>query len=611
VSTIARRALLGAAALLALSAIVFLWSGDPDDSSAPSTSAARLQWRAGYSQQYDVRIDSSMRMNTDEPGSVPTLSVRMSAVLDLLTLETDAATTWVGMRLSAVELTVGGTSDATTERALAEPFRVRYSTTGMPETFEFPGTVAAQQRLILENLVRTYQVTMQAGEEWSAAETNAAGTYEAAYRRTPSGIDKTKRNFVGHATAPTYLGAEVTSAETFAVDSQLDWLAAMTVDETVKTAGRGGPALEITNRATLSLRPAVGAAAAPEMWSFVAAPALAQTPGTAGPTSLSVEEARAQIRAEVAALDDAVEGRMPRVHRLRDLLRVDGALPAALLDLLRTQPLTDRTRADLYLALELADTEPAQAALTSVIGNPASPLTDGMRAIVALAGVAHPTGPTVAALWNTALNAPATDDGTQLASTATFALGSVGNAMRENDDPGYSSLRARLLGGAVGGAGTDVQRANYVHAVGNTRDATLASEIIVLLDDPAPEVRRAAALSLGRLDADRAAADLVEQFERERDSRVRGAIAESLVSWSAPDAESMEMVRDDVRAEVDENTRFNMARFLAANLTAFPENRAVLEDLLRAEQSQRIRQSVAEALAAPPAAVTDAGSVAP
>jgi ribosomal protein S17E len=41
-----------------------------------------------------------------------------------------------------------------------------------------------------------------------------------------------------------------------------------------------------------------------------------------------------------------------------------------------------------------------------------------------------------------------------------------------------------------------------------------------------------------------------------------------------------------------------MARLLGKNLATFPENRAVLQDLLRTEQSKRIRQQVAEALAA-------------
>jgi len=60
----------------------------------------------------------------------------------------------------------------------------------------------------------------------------------------------------------------------------------------------------------------------------------------------------------------------------------------------------------------------------------------------------------------------------------------------------------------------------------------------------------------------------------------------------------MASIRAAVRAEPDENIRYNMARFLGVNLDKLPENRPVLQDLLRAEQSKRIRQSVANMLAA-------------
>jgi len=59
----------------------------------------------------------------------------------------------------------------------------------------------------------------------------------------------------------------------------------------------------------------------------------------------------------------------------------------------------------------------------------------------------------------------------------------------------------------------------------------------------------------------------------------------------------MASIRDMVRSEPDENTRYNLARLLSENLTKFPDNRPVLQALLRTEQSKRIRQSVANALA--------------
>lgn len=593
----------GAAIVAALGASLW-WAERSGDSSAESAalsqaSLSSLQWHAGTTQQYDVRIDSAMRLDAASPGAAQSLRVAMNGVLDWVTLESGPEAAWVGLRLSTVTLQIGGNSDAETNRALTVPFRARFSTAGMPEAFEFPQGVTAQNRTILENFVRTFQVAVQDGDDWTAQEGNASGRYEAVYRRTaPTRVEKAKRNFVASPSVAMYRGAAIMSTETFRTDSRRDWLASMSVDETLSTAGQGGPGMEITNRATLELHTVPQVTTLRSAWSFAAAaaPAVEEPPLPTAP-ELSPEEARQLIIATVADLDAAEQGRTLLIHRLRDLLRVDGSQPAALLGLLQTQQLTDRTRADLYLVFELAGTSVAQQALASVLANAAWSTLDAMRAIVALGGVTQPTPETLGALWGTVQSSPATEDGRQRASTATFALGTLGSTMSVANDPSYVALRSQLLYGALS-RGTGHQQANFVHAIGNTRDPSLATDIVPLLDDTSADVRRAAALSLGMLDADEAAAPLLARFERERNSQVRGAIAESLVSWSAPTPEAAATIRSTVRTEVDENARYNMARFLSAHLATFPENRTVLQELLRTEQSKRIRQSVAEALAA-------------
>lgn len=595
-----RRFLLLAAASSLAATLGTLWWSQRSSDSAPTASAASasgLQWRAETAQQYDVRLDSSMRMSAGA-ASPADLRVRIDGTLDFLTLRADAESADVGLRFSSVELEVAGNTDAATNRALTAPFRVRFSRTGMPESFEFPATVDAQNRATLENLVRTFQLALREGDDWIARESNAIGSYEAAYRRVaPSRVEKAKRRFIGEPLVPTYIGAEVESTEVLITDEQRDWLATMTIDETIRTAGQGGPALEVVNRASLALRSSLQPGTSRGAWEFAAATAPAAIDRAT--SDLSPEQAQRLIRAETAALDAATEGRTPRVHRLRDLLRADAALPAFLLEIMQSEELTDRTRADLYLALELAGTEPAQAALASVIGNPAWSTRDSMRAIVALGGVDDPSPATVASLWTTAQGLAPGSNGLDLASTATLALGNLGQVMNENSNADYASLRTRLVAGALGGTGTPEQRVSYIHAVGNTRDATLARDIMVLLDDPEPDVRRAAALSLGRLDVDQSADQLLSRFEREQSPEVRGAIVESLVSWTAPTAEAVGTMRNEIGTEGNENTRFQMARFLSGNLAQYQENRPVLEALLRTERSSRIRQSVAEALAAP------------
>ncbi|HHJ36341.1 MAG TPA: hypothetical protein ENJ87_11295, partial [Gammaproteobacteria bacterium] len=111
-----------------------------------------------------------------------------------------------------------------------------------------------------------------------------------------------------------------------------------------------------------------------------------------------------------------------------------------------------------------------------------------------------------------------------------------------------------------------------------------------------PEIRRAVALSLGSLGTDQVADRLVSHYSDEDNGYVRGAIAESLQSWSKPSDSAMAMFRQAVRTETDESTRYNIAVLLGSNLDKFPENEPVLRDIMRNESSKRIRRKVAEAL---------------
>ena len=606
----------GLALLLAM-AVVWGLQNEQDDSSAPvkrepsvENAAAHsneavpgLRWKAGSAQQYQVTFNSAMRMEAIAGGGAQTIRVTMTCQLDMHTLEIIDHGALVGMQLSAVELRVNGHADPLTNTALATPFRIRFTVQGVPESFEFPADVTAKHRSMLEKLVQTFQVTMEDGSAWVAQESNASGVYEATYRRTgPGRLEKIKSHIYPLPSGSMLAGAIIDSKESIRIDPQRDWIAAMNVDEILRTQDHGRLSMEITNLATIELK-STAPAVTSGVWHFVAAAAPPETEAATPIPDLTPQDARRQILAVLPELDTATESRTAWIHRLRDLLRVDASLPVMLLEEMKTQPFSDRTRADLYLALELAATDSAQAALITVVEDDGWSTRDAMRAIVALAGVNRPSADTLSALWEKAESMPTSDGGQQLANTATLALGSLGNSMNATGDPDYPALRERLLNGALSSTGSDVstvQRTNYVHALGNTGDASLAEDVVIFLDDDALSVRRAAALSLGTLGTDQAAEALMAHLGQEKSSQVRGAIAESLVKWTAPSASAMVSIGTAIRAEPDENTRYNMARFLGANLDAFPENRAILEELLRIERSKRIRQRVAETLAAHP-----------
>ena len=597
-----------AACLVAtLAALGYFWhsSGDRADkkiADALSDVPLMLRWREGSSQQYAVLMDSSFRMNTMGAGASQagqSIAVHLEGILELRTLEVGPSQALVGMQLSSVALRVSGASDAATDKALGTPFRVRFASSGLPHAFEFPAGLTQEHRDLIENLVRTFQVVVQNGQAWTAQEPNVTGVYEAAYvRNGPSRLQKTKQRFVAPAAAPVGTVPEIASRESIRVDANRDWIAAMTVDETVRSGDSTGLAVDITNRASIELRPdsAAHTAAMLEAWRFAASSAPepggdAQVPAT----TLTRAQALKQIRTDLAALDAAREGRHVWIHSLRDLIRSDGKLPFALLEAMKKQKLSDRTRADLYLVLELAGSPQSQAALRSVIEGGGWTPTDSKRAIIALSGVAKPTTETIETLW--VLSRGADSSSGRLAGTATLALGSLGNRLITAQDDRYPSLRSDLLNGALAG-GDARQRVDFVHALGNTGDSSLARDIVPLLSDAEPAVRGAAAQSLGSLGTDAVADELLMRLSQEKVGVVRGAIAEALASWTSPTPAAVASIRAEIRGEREESSRFAMAQILGKSLATYPQNREVLQALLQSEQSERIRREVAAMLAA-------------
>jgi HEAT repeat protein len=599
----------GSLLLLAIvGAATWMWSSSPAKKLPPVTQQApqpavvatdfELQWHEGVAQRYRVSTDSSMQMGGSGVGQ--SLQVQFNATLDALTLETASHGALVGMQLADVELRINDQTDDGTNRALEKPFRVRFSDGGMPAAFEFPEGISQQNRLTLENLVRMFQVTAGKGESWVAQEHNGTGSYEAVYRRVDADtVHKQKQKFVSGPTQDILTGAVIESNESIRVTPGNDWLQSMSVEETLKASSQGVPALAVTNHATierdLAARPVLSAAAL----QFDAVEQKSAALSMIKPTipNISPEEARKRILAALPELDAVTEGRTTWIHQLRDLLQVDPAMPGVLLEAMRTGDFSDRTRADLYLAFELAGTNSAQSALVSVINDNSWSSRDALRAIVALSGVKQPNDATVSALWNTARSQPYDGDSKDIVSTATFALGSLGKTMNANQDPNYAGLRDNLLSSALSSSNI-TQRSNYTLALGNTHDSSLTQDVVGLLNDEAEDVRRAAAISLGQLDTDKAADSLMQELVKEPSGEVRSAITESLVSWSKPTPQAMSTIRNVLQNEIDESARYNMARFLGENLTKYPDNRPVLEQLMLTEKSKRIRQSVANLLAA-------------
>ena len=589
------------AAVVVLAGLFLLWRYLPAPGASgpavdPHIGKTALQWRVGRAQQYELQLESSFLMALPGAASGRAMNLRMEGVLDFQTLAVDAAGADAGMRFDTLSLAIDGASDAEVNRALESPFRVRFDLAGRPLAFEFPATLAREHRDILENLVTMFQVIVAAGTSWQVEESNANGRYQARYERTgATTLGKQKVSYLPSIT--TGSTPEVASEETIELDPAHDWITDMSLDERIVIKDPGSVPVQVANLATLRLV-GTGSRAAAGLWAFTTAtvPEAVVDPRANLP-ALSSAEAQRQLAANVRELDDADESRSLIIHRLRDLLLVDDQLPDMLIETLRTEELSEQTRADLYLAFELAGTPASQAALASVLLDNSWPPMDAMRAIVALAGVDEPTEDTLATLWGLARTDLAGTDRRDLPGTAALAIGSLGSGMREAGEPGYAALRDDLLVSASG-AIEPAQRAVFLYALGNTADPDplLQRDLVSYLDDPSTEVRSAAAKTLGRLGTDQVAQELLQRVQVESSSQARASLTEALGSWDAPTAQAMQWAQAAVQQEADERVRYNIAVLLGNNMDTFPDNRRVLEMLLESEQSKRIRQKVANML---------------
>jgi hypothetical protein len=599
-----RNLLVGACILAsAIMLALFLTTSSRNDATSTLESHPTvLQWREGSVQAYDFIVDSSSTITMPGNSSRQALDVYMEGVVDFRTLSVKPEEVLIGMRLSSLEFEVAGDSpDEEIMRQMARPFRVRIASSGALLGFGFAAVVSSDVREVIENLVRMFQVTIQEDDQWVAQETNASGRYTAEYTRTsPSVISKEKQRYVDSLHKPTDAVIEVTSTESITIDAEQDWISAMSVDEVLKTKNANGLSSQVNNRASLELRDSRTVVMQLDSdWNFVAANAAtsAQRAVTAPTEKLSLKEAKRELYSTVASLDATTGTRSDAIYRLRDLILMDEQLPSILLEKMRTEQLTDRTRADLYLVMQLAGTPQAQAALNSVVIDTDLPVVDGLRAIVALGSVKNPTEETFETLWDTARSGSTEGDRRDLPATATLALGSLGSSLLATEDGQYASLRADLLDGASS-ASDDQQRAVYLLALGNTADAdpSMSRDIVMFLNDSSPGVRSAAANALGRLGTNEVGEELFQSFEQESSAIVRGSISEALVNWENPSPPAVASVRTAIQSESDEKTRYNMAVLLGNTMDTFPENRAALENLLTTEPSKRIRQQVANSI---------------
>lgn len=554
-----------------------------------------LAWREGRTQRYRVVVNSDFTMSM--PGNASqSMGLQMAGILEQETLTINSAGIMVGMRLNEFAMSIDGASDPGVNSALQIPFRVLFNPSGRPLKFEFPATLAAENRDILENLVSMFQVVLNEGEDWEINEENGSGRYKARYSRVSNAaLSKQKLFYIPgprNAAIP-----EVESTETIVLDPNHDWITAMEITELIITEGVGTPPTQVTNIARLELLNDPSPQLTTD-WGFAASPAPEkEDPLAEALRNLSDAEALEQMTSVIVQLNEADAGREKLIYRVRDLLLANDQLPAELVEALRTEDLSVETRANLYLAFELAGTPSSQAALTTILSDANWPPEDAMRAIVALAGLSEPTPETLNSLWGLARSNLAETGRRDLPGTAALAIGSLGNQMRQAETVDYSALRSDLLA-SVSSAIEPTERVVYLYALANTGDPdpVLKQDIIAYLDDPSSEVRSAAAKTLARIGSNEVETQVLQRAQLEPSGPAKASMVEALTNWEEPPEEALAWTRESIGNEPDERTRYNMVVLLGNNLEADPQNRQILENLLETDPSKQVRQKAADIL---------------
>jgi len=571
-----KQALLLAPVLGAVALGLLLWGRRDGGDARPADAApAALRWEAGARQAYRVATDATMQMGFS--GTAAT-GARVAGVLALDVLAVDGTGgARARFRLAPASWTAAGGPDQAAELGLDTPFEVAFDGEGRPVRFDFPATLPDGGRVVLEQLIRTFQVVVPRGAagRWTCREENGTGRYVAQYRDAGGGIlVKEKRVFeesAGTADLPGPVAVEVPlSRAVVRLAPGTSWVDAVTLDERIRIRARGEVVMEAALRASLARLPFVPEAPPP------AAP-------SASAPAVDPAAACARLLAEVAASGGT--GVAP-VHGLRDLLRAHPETAARVADALRAGGLDEATAAALANALGLAGTPEAQAALGGILGDAAGGRTDRLRAAIALGGVERPTPAALDSLWRASERRDA-GVAREVAHTALLALGALA--------PKADAVGARLAERLAAAADED-EAGILLGALGNTRDPAFAATVAPWLDDASAYVRGAAADALGNLPAPENEARLVARLQGERDPRVRAALAAALNRVPDPSPATLATVLALAPVEETASARLELARLLGAHLDALPDARATLERMLVKERSARVRTVLGRAL---------------
>jgi hypothetical protein len=240
------------------------------------------------------------------------------------------------------------------------------------------------------------------------------------------------------------------------------------------------------------------------------------------PAFAAVDHDAARARFNGFLRESGKQGIYPASRYLAEWLRAHPEESGRLLEDLRSGAIDKAAHSALFLALELAGTNPSRQVLADAVVDRHLAEVDRARAAAALADHGEPTAATAELLTQRARSSGSP----MVASASLLGLGRMA-ARTSSGDPLKLKLRSALEG-ELARAKTDDAATVVVDAVGNSGDAAFAPALDERLRSGRPSLRTHVAEALGHMPADIARPRLTKQLEVEESPGVSAALVRSL-----------------------------------------------------------------------------------
>jgi HEAT repeat protein len=574
-----RRAfLLTGLAAIATCVALLAWprDGDTRDRASRASAAAQLRWTEGDVAAYDFSVDVVARIGSPD---MPTSTVRQrhSGVLHLRILEVGESVL-AAFQVEPMHIRVSGNTEEKKIGPIAGlPCWVRFERTGEIREIVFHEQATAGTRDILEETIRTFQCVMpaRAGVFWRTRESHSTGEFTADYSLTgPSQLRKTKRRYASEQII-------IEESKGAFVLAESSWLAQASLDERTRIETEEGVRIQGTTVARLALL---------EIERHRNAPA----PERKRKSDAAVT--REDVERTLLALNASDGGSGILTRKLGRQLASDPKHIEVLMKHLGSDRTTEGSAAAMIGALGIAGSEQTQEALSGILLGDQWSHAHRRRAAIALAFLLEPNESAMNSLW-TAADRRGDPVATDLSNTALLALGSTTGTLGQRGSREHERHRSRLVS-RLQRVTDQEERIVVLKALGNTRDATLLSDVAAHLEDPDYAVRAASAYALRSMKDPGTAERLAARLGLEPDIGVRQVLASSLNRLDATTPRVLEIALAHAQTEKDESTRYALVDLLARHMSEVPGCRAAFLRMLRAETSSRTRKQLGTALLA-------------